>query len=444
MQYKLVWVEENVNYFDLEPSLLNYGPHAEMRFGYGVQNAAISGKDFAATFYLSEDDIERNKEKGYLFFMKKSNCDLLLKAIGAHRQDLEKACKKLLKLDLSKLTPTEFFDVYVGTASRLKPLFTAYSMTQPDRTVYIEEKLEEYLEDQPIASIPQAIQVLSTPLHTFSTSKKVAHIFKTFAESIKAEDAKIDMTIMDKSIYTIKDVSQDKKNTLMKTLNVPPYIEHMSYILSTFAEERLKMRFSWMLAIYFNELFLIELKRRYGILKSDLRMYDLSEFDDIIAKGILVPEDVLKERKKGFLKVLKDGHIKTFSGAAAVEYVKHHLETKVRKTSLLHGRSASPGFVQGTAIVFSYKHTEEHAAKIQDMKGGEVIVSEMTRPNLIVACRKASAIVTDEGGALCHAAIISREFNIPCIVWTESATKMIKDGDTLEVNADEGIVRIIA
>lgn len=442
MKYKVMWVEENQNYFDLGPALLNYSVNAKKVFGYGIKHAAIFGKNFTATFYLSEDDVERNREKGYGFFMKKSNCDLLLKEIHKYRLGLEKSCKKLLSIDLSELSSKELFEVYVDVGTKLGPLFTAYSMTQPDRTPHIEEKLEEYLEDQPIASIPHAVQVLSTPLHTFNVSLKATHMFRTFSELLKAETAKIDMTLMDQPLYTIEDVPQDEKNALLRSLNPPAYIEHIIYVLSTFAEERLQMRFSWMLGIYYSELFLIELKRRYGVSKSDLRMYDLPELDDIVWKGKMVSEEILKERKKGFLKVLDENTVKTYVGDAAVKYVKEHLEGVQHKVSLLDGRTANLGRVKGPAIVFSYKHPEEHTKKIQNMKGGEIIVSEMTRPNLVMACRKAAAIVTDEGGALCHAAIIAREFDIPCIVGTGSATRMIKDGDMLDVDGNKGTVRI--
>ena len=67
----------------------------------------------------------------------------------------------------------------------------------------------------------------------------------------------------------------------------------------------------------------------------------------------------------------------------------------------------------------------------------------MTQPNIIDIAKKAAAIVTDEGGMLSHAAIISREFGIPCIVGTHYATKVFKDGDLVEVDADKGIVRKI-
>ena len=67
----------------------------------------------------------------------------------------------------------------------------------------------------------------------------------------------------------------------------------------------------------------------------------------------------------------------------------------------------------------------------------------MTRPEFVPLMKRASAIVTDEGGITCHAAIVSRELNIPCIIGTKIVTKVLKDGDEVEVDADNGVVKII-
>ncbi|MDD1444202.1 PEP-utilizing enzyme, partial [Dolichospermum sp. ST_sed3] len=66
----------------------------------------------------------------------------------------------------------------------------------------------------------------------------------------------------------------------------------------------------------------------------------------------------------------------------------------------------------------------------------------MTRPDFVPLMKKAGAVVTDAGGILSHAAIVSRELNKPCIIGTEVATNILKDGDIVEVDADKGIVRI--
>ena len=74
---------------------------------------------------------------------------------------------------------------------------------------------------------------------------------------------------------------------------------------------------------------------------------------------------------------------------------------------------------------------------------GDILVTGMTRPEFMNVIKKASAIITDVGGILCHAAITAREMKIPCIVGTAVATKVLKDGDIVEVDANSGIVKII-
>lgn len=81
--------------------------------------------------------------------------------------------------------------------------------------------------------------------------------------------------------------------------------------------------------------------------------------------------------------------------------------------------------------------------EIYKVNHGDVIVSPMTSPELMAGVRRSVAIVTDFGGIACHAAIISREFNIPCIVGTNDATEKIHDNDLVEVDANSGVVRVL-
>jgi phosphoenolpyruvate synthase/pyruvate phosphate dikinase len=77
------------------------------------------------------------------------------------------------------------------------------------------------------------------------------------------------------------------------------------------------------------------------------------------------------------------------------------------------------------------------------MEKGDVLVTTMTTPDFVPLMQKSVAIITDIGGLLCHAAIISRELNTPCVIGTKFATQLLKDGDLVEVNANQGVVRIL-
>ncbi|HFC76915.1 MAG TPA: hypothetical protein ENJ27_01660 [Candidatus Moranbacteria bacterium] len=77
------------------------------------------------------------------------------------------------------------------------------------------------------------------------------------------------------------------------------------------------------------------------------------------------------------------------------------------------------------------------------IKKDEILVTSMTTPDLMAVSKNFSAIITDEGGITCHAAIVSRELGIPCIIGTKIATQVLHDGDLVEVDADDGVVRIL-
>ena len=99
---------------------------------------------------------------------------------------------------------------------------------------------------------------------------------------------------------------------------------------------------------------------------------------------------------------------------------------------------ACEGKAKGTARVIL-----KNDAKGVLFNKGDILVTINSSPSLMKFIQKSSAIVTDEGGTGCHAAIISRELNIPCVMATKVATTVIKDGDLIEVDANTGIVRIL-
>lgn len=101
---------------------------------------------------------------------------------------------------------------------------------------------------------------------------------------------------------------------------------------------------------------------------------------------------------------------------------------------LVRGLAASTGRATGIARVLT--HPEE-SARLRD---GEVLVAAMTSPDWVPAIRRAAALVTDGGGMTCHAAIVSREFGVPCVVGTRNATSVLRDGETVTVDAKRGEV----
>jgi pyruvate, water dikinase len=107
---------------------------------------------------------------------------------------------------------------------------------------------------------------------------------------------------------------------------------------------------------------------------------------------------------------------------------------KITDIPILNGAAASPGV--GTGEVKVLKSPKE----IDRVKEGDVLVAKMTSPDYVPAMKKAAAIITDEGGQTSHAAIVSRELGIPCVVGTSEATTKLKDGDLVTVDGSTGSI----
>ncbi|MDE1857368.1 MAG: hypothetical protein KGH98_04820 [Candidatus Micrarchaeota archaeon] len=104
--------------------------------------------------------------------------------------------------------------------------------------------------------------------------------------------------------------------------------------------------------------------------------------------------------------------------------------------SEIRGQTAMKGIAAGKVRIITRKD------ELRGFIEGEILVAPMTTADYLPAMQKASAIITDEGGITCHAAIVAREIGKPCIIGTRFATKVLKTGDLVELDADKGIISI--
>lgn len=165
---------------------------------------------------------------------------------------------------------------------------------------------------------------------------------------------------------------------------------------------------------------------------ADLALY---RFDEINSRQFPSSEEV-EQRKKGF--VFYQGELST---KPLGQFVKEHdiqiQEEHIEEVGGLSGQCASPGVHVGKVkVVFERR-------QLWKVQLGDVLVAPMTTPDFMHAIQIAGAIVTDEGGVTCHAAIVARELGKPCIIGTRVATKVLKDDEPVEVDATSGVVRIL-
>jgi phosphohistidine swiveling domain-containing protein len=116
---------------------------------------------------------------------------------------------------------------------------------------------------------------------------------------------------------------------------------------------------------------------------------------------------------------------------------KERFEKNLAQVKEIKGMVAFPGRVKGLAKIILSK------ADFKKMKKGNILIAHGTTPDYLPVIRMARAIVNEEGGYLSHAAIVSRELKIPCLIGTKIATKVIKDNDLIEVDAKKGVVKIL-
>lgn len=221
--------------------------------------------------------------------------------------------------------------------------------------------------------------------------------------------------------------------------DIPPNITEISYKLrDKFQEIEYKA----------GEILLSAIKDKYPKLK---------EYSDVISTQEVVNNKIpdlseLKERKNSF--VLFEGKIIT--KLSKEEFAKKYQVVLVdalatigednlnnmsvadnEDVKLVRGKTAYPGFVKGYVRIIISK------SQLDTIQDGEILVTNMTTPEFVPALKKVAAFITDEGGITSHAAIVAREMKKPCIIGTKNATKKLKNGDEVEVDATNGVVRIL-
>ena len=141
--------------------------------------------------------------------------------------------------------------------------------------------------------------------------------------------------------------------------------------------------------------------------------------------------------RKEWCVVKVDGEYGFYKQKEAVKNVRDAITKDHGEVKSLKGTTAYPGVVRGKARV-SFSSKDIHL-----IEQGEILVCNLTNPDYNPIFKKITGIITDEGGVLCHSAIMAREFKIPCVIGTKIATKVLKDGDMVEVDADSGIITIL-
>jgi pyruvate,water dikinase len=163
---------------------------------------------------------------------------------------------------------------------------------------------------------------------------------------------------------------------------------------------------------------------------------NLAEAGKAIENHYGVPMDIEwgEDRETKKLYILQARPITTLKDAPQQAKKENEVMDKKALTVLVRGLAASPGIAHGQVVRI------DSLKEIARVKKGDVLVTGMTNPDMVPAMKKACAVVTDEGGRTCHAAIVSRELGIPCIVGSKNGTQVLSEGMEVTVDATRGVV----
>lgn len=190
---------------------------------------------------------------------------------------------------------------------------------------------------------------------------------------------------------------------------------------------------------YHVRLLLDEIGKRLDISRKYVQLYMPEELQQALTGNKYLSKSLLSDREKCCILFSEKDQLFLYQGKEAHELLtKYNItEDEEQKVSSFEGMIASGGKAIGAVKVVL------NAKEMDKVQKGDILVAPMTSPDYVPAMRKAGAIITDEGGITCHAAIVSRELGIPCIIGTKIATKLLKDNQQVEVNANHGVIKLV-
>ena len=240
-----------------------------------------------------------------------------------------------------------------------------------------------------------------------------------------------------RKITTTPEVNRKVKEELVKGLRLDPYLVTLLTISEDFTywqDERKK-------ATYWNAHYMLmlvkEIGKRFGFTLDEMKYMSHPEVSSLLVD--LPTKQDMQDRIKLCAEYWSDNGVEIITYNNNIEDLKLLILGMQDYSHIkeFNGLCASVGKVVGKVKVC------RSATEVGKVQKGEILVAIMTRPDYVVGMKKAAAIVTNEGGITSHAAIVSRELGIPCVIGTKFATKVLNDGDLIEVDADRGIVKVL-
>lgn len=243
-----------------------------------------------------------------------------------------------------------------------------------------------------------------------------------------------------------KRIAQRQKELLNKIKD--PKIDYLSSFFKRMALERFELKASWAGAAFLFSPVFQEIANRLNTNKKTLiwQLRSKEILSSLKTGQLNISSRKISNRFNSYLIWLDNNQIKFYDGEKSSDIERKLLGGGAFENfsvNRLEGKVACTGKVNGYVKVIRDYDIMSLLKDSNKFKEGWIIVITMIQPNMAPLVKKAKAIITEEGGIISHAAILAREFNIPCVVGTGNATHVLSDGDFVEVDAENGVVRKI-
>jgi len=345
----------------------------------------------------------------------------------------------------------------------------------------VEDKLKNVLQQSGISKIESALASLAIPYKQVETSKEKSDLFiiidKMSNESLNLESKKvarlirkhyenygwIHSTLFLGNLYTENEIkkeirqilNQQKGRKIKAKQEKEDHLAEAKAIIKKINSSKGKAlaeffqksvyyrtaRLEWMnKACFIVRPLLEECARRLNIKFDDVIYLLPNELIFSIENGKISNKQIalIKERKYGYAYISDNDWEYVLVTGRDLDIWKSKFSKEHEKSSeIIQGIIAFKGVAKGKVTIVKDR------SELHLVEQGDILVTRLTTPDFVVAMKKAAAIVTDLGGITSHAAITSRELKIPCIVGTRNATKILKQGEVVEIDANQGIIKIL-
>lgn len=408
--------------------------------GYGFPTTILIFKNGIVTWCVKNTEFYGLGEKLLKIYKDPRKEGEIVKEAFKRLEMLRIVEEKIDNTSLSALTNNELnnlysqlhnaFINYYGIGAIQEPLAMQAEVELKEITNLSSEEISNLTAPDKLSYIQEAENFLSETKDINSFIEKYFWIDNNYSQTKVLSKEEVE-----KKLSNIKPTQSSSKKSPDSDLNTEA--KRLVELLRNFATYQDERKRNILIYLHFLEILLKEIGRRGNISLQLMRDTFPEEVKDILDGKIT--EDFIKRRREKCLVVWEEGRVKSqiMTGSKTKKW-EEKLSVKHDNIQIIKGNCASKGKVQGKVRILL------SASENDKLQKGEILVTFMTSPDFMSAIRKCGAIVTNLGGVTSHAAIISRELGIPCIVGTKNATEVLKTGQIVEVDADKGEVKILS